>query len=188
MVPEGKVLKVKKQSANWVKVTVGGKTGYVSAKYVKISTKFKKAVPVNDEKSSASVAKLSTTTTELSKVYTFRKQVVEYAKQFNGNPYLWGGTSLTNGADCSGFTQSVFKDNGISIPRTSRTQATSGKVISIKDVQPGDLIFYASSGRINHVALYIGSGKVISASSARSGIRITNYNYRSPYKVVSYIK
>lgn len=116
-----------------------------------------------------------------------RNRIVEYALRFEGNPYVWGGTSLTNGADCSGFTQSVFRDNGISIPRTSRTQAISGKRISIDDMQPGDLIFYERNGTINHVGIYIGNGKVIAASSPETGIRITNYNYRNPYRVVSYI-
>lgn len=114
-------------------------------------------------------------------------RIVSYALQFQGNPYVWGGTSLTKGADCSGFTQSVFAHFGISIPRTSRTQATSGSRVSISELHSGDLIFYTRNGTINHVALYIGNGKVISASSPSTGIRITSYNYRQPYKAVSYI-
>ncbi len=116
-----------------------------------------------------------------------RNNIVNYALKFLGNPYVWGGTSLTQGADCSGFTQSVFRDNGISIPRTSRSQAASGKRISISEMQPGDLIFYDKDDYINHVAIYIGNGKVISASSPKAGIRISTYNYRQPYRVVSYI-
>jgi cell wall-associated NlpC family hydrolase len=116
-----------------------------------------------------------------------RNKIVEYALRFQGNPYVWGGTSLTNGADCSGFTQSVFRDNGISIPRTSRTQALGGRRISIDEMQPGDLIFYAKDGTINHVGIYIGNGKIIAASSPKSGIKISSYNYRQPYRVVSYI-
>lgn len=118
---------------------------------------------------------------------SIRNKIVEYALRFEGNPYVWGGTSLTKGADCSGFTQSIFRDNGISIPRTSRTQAISGRRISINEMQPGDLIFYDRNGTINHVGIYIGNGKVIAASSPETGIRITNYNYRKPYRVVSYI-
>jgi cell wall-associated NlpC family hydrolase len=116
-----------------------------------------------------------------------RSRLVDYALRFQGNPYVWGGTSLTNGADCSGFTQSVFRDNGISIPRTSRTQATGGRTISISEIQPGDLIFYDRNGTINHVAIYIGNGKVIGASNPENGIRISNYTYRQPFKVVSYM-
>lgn len=118
---------------------------------------------------------------------SIRNRIVEYALRFKGNPYVWGGTSLTNGADCSGFTQSVFRDNGISIPRTSRTQAISGRRISIDEMQPGDLIFYAKNGTINHVGIYIGNGNIIAASSPETGIKISNYNYRQPYRVVSYI-
>jgi cell wall-associated NlpC family hydrolase len=119
---------------------------------------------------------------------SIRQDIVAYAKKFEGGPYVWGGTSLTKGADCSGFTQSVFKDKGIKIPRTSRSQAASGKKISINKVKPADLIFYRKNGIINHVAIYIGDGKVISASSKKNGIRITEYDYRDPYKAVSYMK
>lgn len=116
-----------------------------------------------------------------------RSKIVNYALKFQGNPYVWGGTSLTNGADCSGFTQSVFRDMGVSIPRDSRSQAGSGRRVSVSSVQPGDLIFYAKRGSINHVAIYIGNGKVISASSPDTGIRITSYDYRTPVKAVSYL-
>lgn len=121
-------------------------------------------------------------------VSEIRRKIVEYALRFEGNPYVWGGTSLTNGADCSGFIQTVFRDHGISIPRTSRTQAMGGRQISISEMKQGDLIFYDKNGTINHVGIYIGNGKVITASSPKNGIRITNYNYRKPYRVVSYIK
>jgi cell wall-associated NlpC family hydrolase len=117
-----------------------------------------------------------------------RSNIVNYALRFLGNPYVWGGTSLTHGADCSGFTQSVFRDNGVSIPRDSRSQAAGGSEISISNVQTGDLIFYSRNGVINHVAIYIGNGRVIHASSPETGIRITNYNYRQPVKAVRYIK
>lgn len=113
-------------------------------------------------------------------------KIADYAVQFVGNPYVWGGTSLTNGADCSGFTQSVFRHFGISIPRTSRTQATGGTRVSLDNIRPGDLLFYARNGTINHVGIYIGNGKVISASSPSTGIRITSYNYRTPVKAVRY--
>lgn len=108
-------------------------------------------------------------------------RVVNYALQFVGNPYVWGGTSLTNGADCSGFVQSVMSNFGISLPRTSRAQAAAGTAVSSSQMQPGDLIFYADgSGTVNHVALYIGGGQVVHASSRRTGIRISTWNYRTP--------
>ncbi|MCI9361849.1 MAG: SH3 domain-containing protein [Hungatella sp.] len=113
-----------------------------------------------------------------------RSKIVNYALQFVGNRYVWGGTSLTNGADCSGFTQSVLKHFGISIPRVSRDQARTGKSINSSQMRPGDLIFYAnSSGTINHVAMYIGNGQVVHAASTKSGIKISSWNYRTPARI-----
>lgn len=116
-----------------------------------------------------------------------RTAIVAYAKQFLGNPYVYGGTSLTGGTDCSGFTQGIYKHFGITTGRTSRDQAANGRTISVSAVQPGDLLFYASGDYINHVALYIGDGKVIHASNSTTGIIISPYNYRSPYKAVTFL-
>lgn len=110
-------------------------------------------------------------------------RIASYATQFVGNPYVWGGTSLTNGTDCSGFTQSVFRNFGYSIPRTSGTQASAGTSVSVNNIQAGDLIFYAEGGTVSHVALYIGGGKVVHASNAKDGIKISQYNYRSIYSI-----
>ncbi len=139
------------------------------------------------EVKSSSISVNEPVTSQASDNSSLRNQIVNYALQFEGNPYVWGGTSLTRGADCSGFTQSILEHFGIYIPRTSRAQGASGKRVDMDNIQPGDLIFYRKNGTINHVALYIGNGKVISAKSSREGIRITNYNYRTPYKAVSYI-
>ena len=116
-----------------------------------------------------------------------RTAIVAYAKQFLGNPYVYGGTSLTNGADCSGFTQSVFAHFGITTGRSSRDQAAQGKEISMSAIQPGDLLFYASGSYINHVAIYIGGGKIIHSSNPTTGITITKYNYRTPCKAVTFL-
>jgi cell wall-associated NlpC family hydrolase len=116
-----------------------------------------------------------------------RQAIVSYALQFVGNPYVWGGTSLTSGTDCSGFTQSVFRDNGISISRTSGSQGAGGREVSLSNIQPGDLLFYSNGGAINHVALYIGNGQVVHASTEKTGIKISNAFYRTPCKAVSYI-
>ena len=146
----------------------------------------------NSSGSSKKVASLSisksnsTTSNKGNSKSSLRSKIVQYALKFIGNAYVWGGTSLSNGTDCSGFTQSVFADFGIGISRTSRTQATGGRKVSLDNLQMGDLIFYAKDGTVNHVAIYIGNGKVISASSPSTGIRITSYNYRQPYKAVSY--
>ncbi|MCC8067340.1 MAG: C40 family peptidase [Clostridiales bacterium] len=108
------------------------------------------------------------------------QSIANYAVQFVGNPYVYGGTSLTNGADCSGFTQSVFANFGISIPRTAAAQASSGTSVSLSDIQAGDLLFYSDGSGISHVALYIGGGQVVHASTSSTGIIISSYNYRTP--------
>lgn len=113
--------------------------------------------------------------------------VAGYACQFVGNPYVYGGTSLTNGADCSGFTMRIFEHFGVSTGRTSRDQASNGKQISLSEIQPGDLLFYASGKTINHVALYIGDGKIIHASTSKTGIIISNAYYRTPAKAVTFL-
>lgn len=116
-----------------------------------------------------------------------RTAIIAYAKQFLGNPYVYGGTSLTNGADCSGFTMKVFENFGIDTGRTSRDQADKGKTIPLDSIQPGDLVFYANGDYINHVALYIGGGQIIHASTPKNGIMITTMNYRTPYKAVTFL-
>ena len=113
-------------------------------------------------------------------------QIVAYALQFVGNPYVWGGTSLTDGADCSGFTQSVFAAFGIYIPRTAAEQAGSGTPVDLGSLQPGDLIFYSDGGTIGHVSIYIGNGQVVHASSPSTGIIVSDRSYRSEYSAVRY--
>ena len=113
-----------------------------------------------------------------------RTQIVNFALKYVGNPYVWGGTSLTRGADCSGFVQAVLRNYGVSLPRTSREQAKVGRAINSSEMRPGDLIFYAnSSGTINHVAMYIGNGQIVHAASRKSGIKISTWNYRSPARI-----
>lgn len=116
-----------------------------------------------------------------------RTAVVAYAKQFLGNPYVYGGTSLTSGADCSGFIQGVFGHFGITTGRSSRDQAARGKTIPVSEAKPGDLLFYASGDYINHVAIYIGGGQVIHASNPSTGICIVPANYRTPCKAVTFL-
>lgn len=116
-----------------------------------------------------------------------RTAIVAYAKQFLGNPYVYGGTSLTSGTDCSGFVMRIYEHFGISTGRSSRDQAANGRTISIDAVQPGDLLFYASGDYINHVAVYIGGGQIIHAASSKTGIIISPANYRTPYKAATFL-
>lgn len=108
-------------------------------------------------------------------------QIANYALQFVGNPYVSGGTSLTQGADCSGFTWAVHKHFGITIPRVSRDQAKSGKSVSISSIQAGDIIYYG-----DHVGIYIGNGQIVHASGVKTGIKISSYTYRPPLCVRRY--
>ncbi|MDR1834567.1 MAG: C40 family peptidase [Fusobacteriaceae bacterium] len=121
------------------------------------------------------------------KIGRTREELVSYALKFVGNPYVYGGTSLTKGTDCSGFTMSVFKQFGITLPRTSRDQALGGRETTFDKMKPGDLLFYTRGNVVGHVAMYIGNGKVVHASTKKTGIKISNYDYRKPYKVVSYL-
>lgn len=156
--------------SDWVGVDFDGNKLYVSSDYVTVDTKLKTALNMTEFLYGAGVSDV-------------RVELCEYAKQFVGNPYVWGGTSLTKGADCSGFVLSVFAKYGISLPHSSRAQANSGTRIKMSEAKPGDLVFYAKGGRINHVAIYIGGGQVISASSPKTGIRIASAYYRTPVAV-----
>ena len=157
-------------------MSIDGEEAYVSAEYVTVKDRLDTAVTMTELLYGAGVSDV-------------RVELVEYAKQFLGNRYVWGGTSLTKGADCSGFVLSVFKKFGVKLPHHSGSQANMGTKIKASELQPGDLVFYAnSSGTINHVALYIGGGRVIHASSPKSGIKISKYNYRTPVKCVSILQ
>ena len=171
MVPEGEELEVVEVVDDWVKIMIDDEENYVSAEYVKLEEKLGSAITMTELLYGQGVSNI-------------RVDLCQFAKQYVGNPYVWGGTSLTKGADCSGFVLSVFRNFGISLPRTSGSQANAGTKISMSEAKPGDLIFYAKGGRINHVAIYIGNGQVVHASSPRTGIKISNYNYRTPAKVV----
>ena len=165
---------VAEQLDGWVKINVDSDEGYVSSDYVSIATELPKAQTMTEVRYGQGVSDV-------------RVSLVSYATQFVGNPYVWGGTSLTRGADCSGFVMSVFANYGISLPHSSRAQANCGTKISASDAQPGDLFFYGNGSSINHVAIYIGGGRVVHASSPKSGIKISGAYYRTPVKVVRVI-
>lgn len=171
LVAHGEELEVSAVEGDWVKVYLDDEEVYVSAEYVEVSSELGTAI----------------TMTELfygQGVSDIRVDVCQYAKEFLGNPYVWGGTSLTKGADCSGFVLSVFKKYGVSLPHSSVAQSKLGTTIKVSEAKPGDLIFYGNGKSINHVAIYIGGGQVIHASNPKSGIRISNTSYRSPVKAV----
>ena len=103
-------------------------------------------------------------------------KIASFASQFIGNPYVYGGTSLTEGADCSGFVMSVFSNFGISLPRTATDQSYSGAPVDLGYLQPGDLVFYGYYGSITHVAIYIGNGQVVHAMNESKGINVSSYD------------
>jgi len=175
-VSKGTKLTITGSSGNWYKISIkvdgSTKTGYVSKDYVSIGSS-----------SSGSSSGSSSNTGSGS-----GSEIAEYALQFLGNPYVYGGTSLTNGCDCSGFVQSVFKHFGYSLPRTSAAQSESGTKISIDNVKKGDLLFYAKNGTVNHVGIYIGDGKIVNASNEKVGITTYRYDYRTPVAARRYWK
>lgn len=115
-----------------------------------------------------------------------RQNLVDYALQFVGGPYRAGGNDPYTGVDCSGFVRYVMQHGaGISMNRSSGSQATQGHAVNSSQMQPGDLLFYSGGSGINHVAMYIGDGKIVHASTYATGIKISKWNYRNPVKIVS---
>ncbi len=164
---------VLKQIDGWIQIELEeDSSAYVSTDYVDVRYALPEAIKFSplEEKANAQAS--------------LRTQIVNYALQYLGNPYVWGGTSLTKGADCSGFTLSVYAHFGIGLPHYSGSQAGMGKAVKSSEMRPGDLIYYANSGgTINHVAMYIGNGQIVHAASKRSGIKISTWNYRTPVKI-----
>ena len=159
-----------KEGDPWVRIEIDEDQGYVNTKYVDISEELDKAMTLTELRYGEGVSDV-------------RVSLVNYAMQFIGNPYVWGGTSLTKGCDCSGYVQSIFKKYGYSLPRTSREQARVGTKISLANARPGDLVFYGKGKTINHVGIYIGNGQIVDASNKRTGIKVSNATYRTPYAV-----
>ena len=157
---------------DWVKVDTGEQTGYLKVEEPVILADAEEAAQVMQEKAEAQGSE--------------RQQLVNYALQFVGGRYQYGGNDPHTGVDCSGFTRYVMQHGaGIGLNRSSGSQAAQGRAISAAEMQPGDLIFYSSGSRINHVALYIGDGQIVHASTERTGIKISKWNYRNPVKIVS---
>ncbi|MBE5887341.1 MAG: peptidoglycan endopeptidase [Lachnospiraceae bacterium] len=175
-VAKGEELTVVAILDGWVQVEVDGyKEAYVSADYVKVEKKLKTGSTMDELKYGDEISQV-------------RIDLVNFALKYVGGKYVWGGTKLGKGVDCSGFTQQVYKKFGISIPRTSYTQPNGkgAKKIKSSQAKPGDLFFYGDSDGINHVAIYIGNGKIVHAANKKDGIKISNAFYRKPKCVVSY--
>ena len=183
LVSEDDKLKVKKQTDDWAKVKIDGQTGYVSKDYAKVTYSFGKAKSMKQIQAEQAAKKASVSVSSSGSSAT-GSRIASYAQQFVGNPYRYGGNSLTGGIDCSGFTQQIMAKFGYSISRTSSSQSGDGRAVSTSNLRVGDLVFYGDGGSIDHVALYIGGGQVVHASNSapypRGGIKISNVNYRTP--------
>lgn len=205
MVPLADELLVLEETDGWVKVDVEEGIGWVSADYVELHSEFVQAESREEEKArlakeaeerkkaqeaarakrntntntnggtgSTSDSQQTTTTYTVGEGSEMGTAVAEYALQFVGNPYVYGGTSLTNGADCSGFVMSVYANFGVSLPHSSASDRTQGYAVNgLENAQPGDLICYSG-----HVALYIGNGQIVHASNKKTGIIVSQANYR----------
>lgn len=177
---DGKLSKKKQESANY-DAEIQKYRQQASAQKKKIQQEEKELKKLKDQKKRAAAAAVASakTTDQTSTINgatgsELGKKIAQYGCQFVGNPYVMGGTSLTNGADCSGFTYRIYRDFGYSIPRTSYEQRSCGTGVSYENAQPGDLICYDG-----HVAMYIGGGKIVHASTAKTGIKISNATYRT---------
>lgn len=199
MVPIEDELIVSEELDGWVKVNIEEGDGYVSTDYVTLSTEFVKAESIEEEQarlakeeaarqaakeaatrkaaenSSSSGSQTSGGKTYASPTGSTGADVAKFAVQFVGNPYVWGGTSLTNGADCSGFVMSVYNNFGVSLPHSSAADRNVGATVNgIENAQPGDIICYSG-----HVGIYVGNGQIVHASTSKTGIIVSSATYRS---------
>ena len=183
-VENGEILEILEGESNgWYKININNLEGYVSAEYVESMT----TLPVAE--SIATLVAADGTSTTYSSANASQKaiDIINYAYQFLGNPYVYGGNSLTNGIDCSGFCQQIFGHFGYSLPRTSSAYPGAGTRISYTEEQPGDILVYRYSDGSGHVAIYIGNGKIVHASTPATGICIGNAYFTTPYCAVRVI-
>lgn len=166
-VSQGKTYPVVKVDANgWVRLSTGHNEGYINI--------------------ARNATLVESTSRKIDQSVKMRRDIADYALQFVGNRYVYGGSDPNYGVDCSGFTRYVLQHAAnISLPHSSTSQSRYGEKISVSELRPGDLIFYGGSGYINHVALYIGDGNIVHASSAKTGIKVSKYDYRSPVKMIN---
>ena len=200
LVPIDDELVVSEEEDGWIKVDIEEGEGYVSTDYVTLSTEFVKAESKAEEEArlakedaekeaarkaaSSGTSKKSSGKVKSAESYTSKSSsigsaVAEFAQQFVGNPYVYGGSSLTNGTDCSGFVMSVYANFGVSLPHSSSADRSVGAAVDgLSNAEPGDLVCYSG-----HVALYIGNGQIVHASTSKTGIIVSSASYRTPLSI-----
>ena len=179
------------KDADWVYIESGDVRGFVEKKYLDNSDETKQQITTTGEEQYKTAEETVKPEENAALYYTLasvkegtpsgeiRESILQFASQFIGNPYVWGGTSLTDGADCSGFVQQIYKQYGYDLPRVAEDQSQCGTKIPVEDAQPGDLIFYAKEGHIYHVVMYAGDGKTIEAASTKLGIIESKVNTKN---------
>lgn len=167
MIKRNSVWMVENETDGWIQITYDNEKSFVSADYVTVGYALDTAMTMTEVKYGRGVTNVGI-------------NIAEYAVQYVGNPYVYGGTSLTKGADCSGFTLTIYKKYGVTMSHSARAQSKLGTSVAISELLPGDLVFYSDSTGINHVTIYIGNGQVVHASNPRNGIMISDLYYRTP--------
>lgn len=173
-IPKDEKITIAEEYDDWIALEIDDEIGYCSKEFVDIQVRLRDAMTLTEARFGEGVS-------------DGRAALVTFALQYVGNRYVWGGTSLTKGVDCSGFTMQVYRQFGYSLPHYSGAQAKCGKSIKLSEAKPGDLVFYGRGKTIGHVAIYMGNGQIVHASNKRDGIKVSSVYYRNILKVVRVI-
>lgn len=191
MIPRGEKVAVVYEDNEWVKVQADGTEGWVYKEYLDIEVNFDKAITIEEERAKKKAAeeaeKIKQNAIVSAEEEELRQAIVNYALQFVGNKYVYGGNSLTEGTDCSGFVKLIYKEFGYSMQRRASLQYRDGVKINWEDAKPGDLIFYGDES-VDHVVMYIGNQKVVHASNPTTGIIVSTINYKRVFGAIRVIR
>lgn len=191
MIPNGEKVAVVYEDDEWVKVQADGTEGWVFKEYLDIEINFDKAITLEEERAkkaaSEEAERIKQNAIKSAEEDELRQAIVNYALQFVGNKYVYGGNSLTEGTDCSGFVKLIYKEFGYGMQRRASLQYRDGVKINWEDAKPGDLIFYGDES-VDHVVMYIGNQKVVHASNPTTGIIVSTINYKRVFGAIRVIQ